>query len=57
MKYKPPFTITNNILKLCQSIGKELGFLEGTKILTPSVQLRKDNQIKYIYQNKPVKKW
>lgn len=51
MKYKPPFTITNNILKLCQSIGKELGFLEGTKILTPSVQLRKDNQVKTIYSS------
>jgi Fic family protein len=49
--YKPPFTITNNILKLCQSIGKELGFLEGTKILTPSVQLRKDNQVKTIYSS------
>ncbi len=49
--YKPTFTITNNILKLCQSIGKELGFLEGTKILTPSVQLRKDNQVKTIYSS------
>ena len=49
--YKPPFTITNNILKFCQSIAKELGFLEGTKILTPSVQLCKDNQIKTIYSS------
>jgi Fic family protein len=48
MTYQPPFTITNNILKLCQSVSKALGFLEGTKILTPSVQLRKDNQIKTI---------
>ena len=48
MTYQPPFTITNNILKLCQSVSKVLGFLEGTKILTPSVQLRKDNQIKTI---------
>ena len=43
--YKAPFAIANNILKLCQSIAKELGFLEGTKNLTPLVQLRKDNQI------------
>ncbi|MFK7973767.1 MAG: Fic family protein [Rickettsiaceae bacterium] len=48
MTYKPPFTITNNILNLCQGVSKELGFLEGTKILTPSIQLRKDNQIKTI---------
>lgn len=51
MTYEPPFTITNNILSLCQSIGKELGFLEGIKILVPSVQLRKDNQIKTIHSS------
>ncbi len=48
MTYKPPFTITNNVLILCQSISKKLGFLKGIKITTPSVKLRKENQIKTI---------
>ena len=51
MTYQPPFIITNYILKLCQSISKELGFLEGTKLLAPSVKLRKDNQIKTIHSS------
>lgn len=49
MTYTPPFKITNNILNLCQDISRELGFLEGIKISSPSLRLRKENQIKTIH--------
>ena len=46
--YKPPYEITSLILKLIQQIAKELGFLQGAKIKTLPLYLRKKNKIKTI---------
>lgn len=48
MSKEPPFQITKAILNLCQKIGQKLGLLEGLKIESAPVQLRKENQIKTI---------
>lgn len=46
--YKPPYEITSLILRLIQQIAKELGFLQGAKIKTSPLYLRKKNKIKTI---------
>lgn len=48
MIYKPPFKITNNIIKLAQDISKELGFLIGTKLKYQTPHLRKNIKVQTI---------
>lgn len=48
MNNKPPFQITPLILKLNSEIFQKIGQLEGQDLLSRSVQLRKQNQIKTI---------
>lgn len=48
MSKLPLYQITSHILKLSQEVSKKLGLLEGLKIESPSIKLRKDNQIKTI---------
>lgn len=46
--YKPPFTLTIEIIKLSEAIAYEIGRLVGEKMLIPPVILRRSNQIKTI---------
>lgn len=45
---KPPYNITNNILKLISSISKKLGEVNSLHIVAPKPQLRKKNRIRTI---------
>ena len=47
--YRPPITITPKILKLSENIFKEMGRLEGVKMISPPVVLRRTNKIKTIH--------
>jgi hypothetical protein len=47
-RYTPPFTITPKILKLLQDIAKEVGALEGSKLVNIPLNLRRANNIKTI---------
>ncbi|MBQ7883778.1 MAG: Fic family protein [Phascolarctobacterium sp.] len=47
--YKPPFTITNNILALVSSISEKLGHITATSNLEAKPHLRKNNRIKSIH--------
>lgn len=47
--YKPPFTITNEILTLVSSISEKLGQITATSNLEAKPHLRKNNQIKSIH--------
>ena len=47
--YKPPFTITNEILTLVSSISEKLGKITATSNLEAKPHLRKNNQIKSIH--------
>lgn len=47
--YKPPFTITNEILTLVSSISEKLGLITATSNLEAKPHLRKNNQIKSIH--------
>ena len=47
--YKPPFTITNEILTLVSSISEKLGHITATSNLEAKPHLRKNNQIKSIH--------
>lgn len=47
--YRPPFTLTTLILKLAEKISRELGRLEGARMILPTVVLRRTNQIKTIH--------
>jgi len=47
--YKPPFTITNEILILVSSISEKLGQITATSSLEAKPHLRKNNQIKSIH--------
>ena len=49
MDYKPPFTITNTILKYVASISEKLGKLNATHGLENKPHLRKNNRIKSIH--------
>ena len=49
MDYKPPFTITNAILKYVASISEKLGKLNAIKGLENKPHLRKNNRIKSIH--------
>ncbi len=47
--YRPPFTITNEILSLVASISEKLGQITATSNLEAKPHLRKNNQIKSIH--------
>ena len=47
--YHPPFTLTHLILKLSEKISREIGRLEGSKMIFPSITLRRSNQIKTVH--------
>ena len=47
--YKPPFTITNEILTLVSSVSEKLGKITATSNLEAKPHLRKNNQIKSIH--------
>lgn len=47
-KYTPPFIITSKILKLLQDIAREIGVLEGRKLVNIPLNLRRYNNIKTI---------
>ena len=49
MDYKPPFTITNTILKYVASISEKLGKLNAIQGLENKPHLRKNNRIKSIH--------
>lgn len=49
MDYKPPFTITNAILKCVASISEKLGKLNAVQSLENKPHLRKNNRIKSIH--------
>lgn len=49
MDYKPPFTITNAILKYVASISEKLGKLNAVQNLENKPHLRKNNRIKSIH--------
>ena len=49
MDYKPPFTITNAILKYVASISEKLGKLNAVQSLENKPHLRKNNRIKSIH--------
>ena len=49
MGYKPPFTITNAILKYVASISEKLGKLNTVQSLENKPHLRKNNRIKSIH--------
>ena len=53
MSYKPPFTITSEILNLVADISQQVGRLDASA-LNASPQLRKQNRIKTLAQNAPV---
>lgn len=46
--YTPPFTITPKVLKLLQDIAREIGVLEGRKLVNIPLNLRRDSNIKTI---------
>ena len=45
---KPPYSITNNILKLISSISMKLGEVNSLHVVAPKPQLRKKNRIRTI---------
>lgn len=47
--YTPPFSITPKILELLQDIAKEIGILEGRKLIDVPLSLRRGNNIKTIH--------
>ena len=49
--YKPPFTITNEILAYVSSISEKIGRITATSNLESKPQLRKNNKIKSIHSS------
>ncbi len=47
--YRPPITITPTIMNLSENIFKEIGRLEGVKLVSPPIVLRRSNTIKTIH--------
>lgn len=47
--YRPPVTISPSILRLSENIFKEIGRLEGVRMISPPVVLRRSNKIKTIH--------
>lgn len=50
-KYKPPFTITNEILSYVSSISEKIGRITATNNLEAKPHLRKNNKIKSIHSS------
>jgi Fic family protein len=48
---KPPYQITNKVLKLISEIQKNLGFLSGQTLSPLPLKLRKENQIRTIHHS------
>ncbi len=49
--YKPPFTITNDILLYVSSISEKIGRIDATSSLESKPYLRKNNRIKSIHSS------
>lgn len=49
--YKPPFTITNEILSYVSSISEKIGCITATNNLEAKPHLRKNNRIRSIYSS------
>ena len=47
-EYKPPFTITNEILSYVSSISEKIGRITATNNLEAKPHLRKNNKIRFI---------
>jgi len=45
---KPPYEITNSILKLISSISEKIGEIKSARLIKPPTELRKKNRIKTI---------
>lgn len=50
-EYKPPFTITNQILSYVSSISEKIGRITATNKLETKLHLRKNNRIKSIHSS------
>ena len=49
--YKPPFTITNQILSYVSSISEKIGRITATGNLEAKPHLRKNNRIRSIHSS------
>lgn len=49
--YKPPFTITNEILSYVSSVSEKIGRITATNNLEAKPHLRKNNRIKSIHSS------
>lgn len=49
--YKPPFTITNEILSYVSSISEKIGQINATSNLEAKPHLRRNNRIKSIHSS------
>ena len=49
--YKPPFTITNEILSYVSSISEKVGQINATSNLEVKPHLRRNNRIKSIHSS------
>lgn len=49
--YKPPFTITNEILSYVSSVSEKIGRITATNNLEAKSHLRKNNRIKSIHSS------
>ena len=50
-EYKPPFTITNQILMYVSSISEKIGRITATSLLEARPHLRRNNRIKSIHSS------
>ena len=50
-EYKPPFTITNEMLSYVSSISEKIGRITATNNLEAKPHLRKNNKIKSIHSS------
>lgn len=50
-EYKPPFTITNEILSYVSSISEKIGQITAVNNLQTKPHLRKNNRIKSIHSS------
>lgn len=50
-EYKPPFTITNEILSYVSSVSEKIGRITATNNLEANPHLRKNNRIKSIHSS------
>ena len=50
-EYKPPFTITNEILSYVSSISEKIGRISATSNLESKPHLRRNNRIKSIHSS------